>query len=172
MAKGDKISQKQALFCQHYVTDLNATQAAINAGYSQRTARQIASELLSKPHVAARVQELLKPKMDRYEITTENTLKHLAAIAYGRMGDIASWNESGVRFKPSEEIEEMAMASIEEVSESVSEHGCSLKIKQHSKAQALKLLGQYQALFKDRVEHSLESSFASLVLASVAAEKK
>jgi phage terminase small subunit len=53
-----KLSSKQKAFCEEYLIDLNAVQAAIRAGYSKKTARQIGSENLSKPDIAKYIVEL------------------------------------------------------------------------------------------------------------------
>ena len=58
-----KLTAKQQRFCDEYLTDLNATQAAIRAGYSQKTAGVIASENLKKPNI----QEYIKKRMDEKE---------------------------------------------------------------------------------------------------------
>ena len=60
----DALNPKQARFVAEYVKDLNATQAAIRAGYSAQTARQQASDLLAKPDIAAAVKELTAQQME------------------------------------------------------------------------------------------------------------
>lgn len=158
------LNEQQEIFCREYAQDPTSVhQAAIKAGYSAKSAMAQGSRLLTVAKIKRRVQELLKPKMDRYDISAENILRELSLIAFGRMGDVASWNESGVRFKPSDELTPEAMATVEEVSEHVSENGSSLKIKQHSKAQALNLLGKYQKLFTDKVEHSADETLEAML---------
>lgn len=63
------LTDKQERFCLEYVQDYNATQAAIRAGYSEQTARQIASEVLSKPHIQTRVRDLSNQSADELGIT-------------------------------------------------------------------------------------------------------
>ena len=53
-----KLTQRQEKFCREYVVSYNATQAAIKAGYSEKTARSMGSENLTKPDILARVREL------------------------------------------------------------------------------------------------------------------
>jgi len=53
-----KLTDKEELFCKEFIKDLNRTQAAIRAKYSKASAATIGSELLRKPHIRARVQEL------------------------------------------------------------------------------------------------------------------
>ncbi len=71
------LTAKQDRFCQEYLTDLNATQAAIRAGYSARTARSVASENLTKPDVAARVAALQAKRAAKVEVTQEYVLRRL-----------------------------------------------------------------------------------------------
>ena len=60
MAKKKKLTQKQEEFCKQFIVDLNATQAAKRAGYSQDTAYSIGWENLRKPEIASRIDELKK----------------------------------------------------------------------------------------------------------------
>ena len=58
--KGMKLTAKQRRFVQEYLIDLNATQAAIRAGYSKNSARQVGTENLSKPSIKQAIEERLK----------------------------------------------------------------------------------------------------------------
>jgi phage terminase small subunit len=80
MAK-DKLTDKQERFCEEYLIDLNATQAAIRAGYSEATAQQMGSENLSKPVVHARIAELKTARSEKLNIDAEWVLKRLVAIS-------------------------------------------------------------------------------------------
>lgn len=68
------LTPKQSLFVKEYLIDLNGTQAAIRAGYSEKTARQIAEENLSKPDIQAAVQEAMDKRAQKVEITAEYVL--------------------------------------------------------------------------------------------------
>ena len=78
---------RQARFIAEYLTDLNATQAAIRAGYSVRRARQTGSDLLQIPHVAASVAAAQSKKIRRAEITADRILERLDALADGAERD-------------------------------------------------------------------------------------
>jgi phage terminase small subunit len=71
---------KQKRFCEEYLVDFNATQAAIRAGYSKRTAAEISYEHLRKPHIQAYIQKLTQKLTDKAEITIESTLADLAKV--------------------------------------------------------------------------------------------
>ena len=70
-----------------YVVDFNATQAAIRAGYSKKTAKQIGEQNLSKVDVASRVRELMAPRRDAPRDLREKILKELEAIAFANASD-------------------------------------------------------------------------------------
>lgn len=76
------MTPKQERFVQEYLIDLNATQAAIRAGYSQRTARQIGDENLSKPDISAAIQQAKAARSERTEITADRVLQELGRIAF------------------------------------------------------------------------------------------
>lgn len=77
-----KLTAKQERFCREYIIDLNATQAAIRAGYSKKTANRIASENLSKLDIQKKIQELQQERAERTEITQDKVLKELAGIGF------------------------------------------------------------------------------------------
>lgn len=63
-----KLNAKQVRFCEEYLIDLNATQAAVRAGYSVKTAKQMGSENLSKPDIAEYIAELKQDRSKKTEI--------------------------------------------------------------------------------------------------------
>ena len=77
MSKSKKLTSRQEQFCQEYLIDLNGTQAAIRAGYSEKTANEIASENLAKPNIQARVAELKAKRLKRVENEQDSVLKEL-----------------------------------------------------------------------------------------------
>jgi phage terminase small subunit len=78
------LTAKQAAFIREYLVDLNATQAAIRAGYSEKTARFIAAENLTKPNIADAISEAQKQRSERIEWTAEEILRDLKQIATDR----------------------------------------------------------------------------------------
>lgn len=77
-----KLNDRQQLFAQEYLVDLNATQAAIRAGYSQKTARSQGERLLTNVDIAAAIQRGIKERIEKTQITAERVLLELAAIAF------------------------------------------------------------------------------------------
>jgi phage terminase small subunit len=72
-----KLKDKQELFCLEYLVDLNGAQAAIRAGYSEHTARQIASELLTKPDIENRLQQLMEERTKSVQIEVDDVLRDI-----------------------------------------------------------------------------------------------
>ena len=76
-----KMTPKQNRFCEEYIIDLNATQAAIRAGYSQKAARAIAAENLSKPDIQKKVEELKAAATEKAEVSVQDVLCGIRSIA-------------------------------------------------------------------------------------------
>ena len=64
-------NKKHETFCQEYIVDFNGTQAAIRAGYSPKSARSQASELLTNPNISARIRELQKERIERLTLNQD-----------------------------------------------------------------------------------------------------
>ncbi len=80
----DDMTRKQAIFCREYLLDFNATQAAIRAGYSTRTAYSIGNENLRKPGIRKRIRELVAARNTRTLVAADRVLGKLAEIAFGQ----------------------------------------------------------------------------------------
>lgn len=78
-----KLTAKQRRFCNEYLIDLNATQAAIRAGYSEKNARNIASENLAKPNIKAYIDERMAEKESQLIATQDEVLKYLTSVLRG-----------------------------------------------------------------------------------------
>lgn len=81
MITTQELTDRQARFCEEYLIDLNATQAAIRAGYSEKTAREQAAQNLSKLNIQEKIAELKAERSKRTEITQDSVIQELAAVA-------------------------------------------------------------------------------------------
>lgn len=90
-----KLTAKQQIFVNEYLIDLNATQAAIRAGYSKKTAQRIGSENLSKPLVAAAIQELADKRIERTQIDADWVLEQQVRVYEKCMTDIPVLDNEG-----------------------------------------------------------------------------
>lgn len=78
-----KMTAKQKRFCDEYLIDLNATQAAIRAGYSKKNANNIASENLAKPDIKKYIDERMAEKESELIATQDEVLKYLTSVMRG-----------------------------------------------------------------------------------------
>lgn len=159
-----KLTPKQQKFVDEYLTDLNATQAAIRAGYSKKTARSIAVELLTKPNIAAEIERQRKKTQEKLEISREKVIAELAAIAFANGTDYAKITsvegQAAVAFTPTESLSPEKRKAIAGIKTTQS----GIEVKTHDKLRAIELLGKYLGLFeqqKEVEEVSLADSIAA-----------
>lgn len=81
MITTQELTDKQARFCEEYLIDLNATQAAIRAGYSEKTANEQGARLLANVSVQEKIAELKAERAKRTEMTQDSVIQELAAVA-------------------------------------------------------------------------------------------
>jgi phage terminase small subunit len=152
------LTPKQQRFCEEYILDLNATKAAIRAGYSSETARSIGSENLSKPDIEAEIERLLEKRSGKLAIKAEDVLRETYLMAMSDIGE--AFDEEG-KLKPIHEIPmhlRRMISSVEvdelwepkEDGKGKEQVGFTRKIKFWSKEKALHLLGQHLNLFIER----------------------
>ena len=138
-------------FCYEYIKDLNGTRAAIRAGYSVKSARYIATELIHKPQVAILIKELTEEMLKKCEITTEKTLRELAKIGYFDLNDLR--DEKGKFPTAIKDINALSGSVVKNYKINVSLAGKIVKIEMYDKMRALELIGRYQNIFNERVQH-------------------
>ena len=92
------LTAKVETFCQEFIIDLNATQAAIRAGYSKDTARQQGSRLLTKVDVRMRVKELMKIRSENTLIDAGFVIESLVEVAQRcqQAKEVMEWKGKGV----------------------------------------------------------------------------
>jgi phage terminase small subunit len=151
-----KLTPKQQRFVEEYLIDLNATQAAIRAGYSKKTARKIGQENLTKPDIQKAIKEAMDERSKRTEVTADRVVQELAKIAFSDMKDFVRWNEYGVTILNSDEVDGTLLAEVSEtVNYNVFPNGGESekrqkKIKLHDKMKALELLGKHLGMWTEK----------------------
>jgi phage terminase small subunit len=144
------LTPKEKIFISEYLKDFNATQAAIKAGYSKKTAFVIGYEILRKPYI----QDAIKIQVDA--ILSDNKklalkiVKECEKIAFSKLDDFLEFDDDGVTLKASKDVDTSALESIQ-IDEMYGKAGSSVKkrIKQHDKLKALDILARYTELYKD-----------------------
>lgn len=142
---------KQKLFVKEYLLDLNATQAAIRAGYSAATAQQIGSELLKKSAISSEIAKAMAARSRRTGVTADRVITELAKVAFVNAADVINFEEGSIK----DEAEEEDLAAIQFVKmRNSKEDGVELEVKLADKLKALELLGRHLGMFNDSLNIS------------------
>ncbi|MDF2951740.1 MAG: terminase small subunit [Anaerocolumna sp.] len=164
-----KLTIKQQRFVEEYLIDLNATQAAIRAGYSVNNADKIGSELLGKTRVSEEISKAMAERSKRTGVNQDNIVIELTAIGFSNATDYVQIveepiivnghyvkdpdtgqlrKETVVKIIPTDKLPEdkkKAIAGIKEGRYGIELITCD-------KVKALELLGRHLGMFKDKVE--------------------
>lgn len=135
---------KQEKFCLEYLVDLNATQAAIRAGYSKKTAGRIGGENVHKPEIMAKIAEMRAKQEKRTEITADRVIEELARVGLARIDQAVECVGQTVKIKDFSELSPEVLAAVESVQETKD----GLRIKFHNKIAALDQLGRHLGIFE------------------------
>lgn len=92
------LNPRQQRFVEEYLIDLNATQAAIRAGYSEDTARAIGCENLTKPDIASAVEAAMAERSKRVQVTADEVLRELVDVAFSDVNDLVEHRVGCCRF--------------------------------------------------------------------------
>ena len=146
-----KLTPKQERFCNEYLVDLNATQSAIRAGYSPKTAMQIGEQNLRKLEIQKQLHKRMEDREKRTEITQDRVLQELSHIAFDDIKNYLSFytdSEGMVRtiVKDSDTVDTRA---IQEVSQG---KDGQFKFKVYCKDNALLQLGKHLGMFTEKIE--------------------
>ena len=184
-----KLTAKQQRFVQEYLIDFNATRAAIQAGYSEKTARFIGAENLTKPNIQEEIQRLGHKTVEKLDISREWVLGRLAAIAGADVTDFLSVttepatklgihpltgeviNVPGgyrqtVRITDTDKIPAGKTAALASIKQGA--NGIELKL--HDSVRALELLGKATGAFDNTVTPAQESNLFDAIVDSAGEE--
>lgn len=184
----DDLTPKQRRFVEEYLVDLNATQAAIRAGYSEGTAYSIGQENLKKPVVALAIQQAQQERSDRTQITQDMVLKELAKIGFSDIRKAIKWRSqlvteedqpdggdvlvvktivsNTVELVSSEDLDDATAAAVSEISQNATG---GIKLKMYDKKSALVDIGKHLGMFVDR--HELTGKDGAAVKLELDAER-
>lgn len=157
-----RLTPRQSRFVAEYLITLNATQAALKAGYSAKTAEHCGPRLLGIVGVASAIQDSLAKRAARTEVTADRVVTELARIAFG---DVGVWFDDQGRLKPIHELPIEARAALASVdvqrekttrtvdgTEEVTIEDCVVKVKAWDKVRALELLAKHLGIITERRE--------------------
>lgn len=154
------LTERELLFVQYYIGDANrnGTQSAIKAKYSERSARRIATENLSKPHIQKYIHDQTAPVLDALGATKDRLLQEWVKIG---LSDITDYLDDDWRIRNLSDIRKMATGAIESVQveervlmQDEDSEGTvlnrTIKFKLHNKIKALTTLSEIQGIIKPK----------------------
>lgn len=154
-----ELTAKQARFVEEYLVDLNATQAAIRAGYSEKTAYSVGHENLSKPDIAEAIAQAKSERSQRTQITADRVLQELGRIGFsdirnvltplGHLTNPADWDDDTAAAIGSIEVVTKPGEADEEGNRTVDHVH---KIKTWDKVSALEKIAKHLGMFVERHE--------------------
>ena len=153
-----KLTDKQERFCKEYMVDSNATQAAIRAKYSKKTASAIGKENLRKPLIKKRIDQLKAPIIKKLDLTAEMVLREMSLVAFSNIQDF--FGEDGylkpIHILTRDQAASLSSLDIQELYAGQGEDRLSIgeakKMKLWDKLKALNMLGNHLSLFQDKMD--------------------
>ena len=132
-----KLTEKQKAFCENYLIDLNATQAAIRAGYSAKSARQAAWNLLDRPEIQAYIKSRMESKNAELIATQDEILQYLTSVMRGKS--------------------QSEVVVVEGIGDGCSEARCMEKSPdEKERLKAAELLGKRHGLYTEKIEQAVD----------------
>lgn len=154
------LGTRQNAFVAEYLKDLNATQAALRAGYSEASAASQGARLLKNRKVALAIEEAQQRRSERIEVKQDDVLR---VLIRNLTFDIGAAHDEYGNLLPVHKMPEEVRKTIQSIE--WGQHG--VKVKFWSKDKALELAMRHLGLLKDKVEHSLDKTLEELVLGSM-----
>ena len=159
-----KLTEKQKKFVDEYLIDLNATQAAMRAGYSEKTARSIGQRLLTNVDIQKYMQEKQKELQERTSIRQEDVLRELATIGFAKITDFVGIYNGHVIPQDTADIPKDKIGAIA----SIEAGRDGIKIRLNSKLDALEKIGRHLGMFdNNRAQETAENNLIERMKDSV-----
>mgnify|MGYP001085254569 FL=1 len=147
-----KLTEKQKRFVDEYLIDLNATQAAIRAGYSVRTAKDIGCENLAKPNIQQKISEKMAERSKRTGVNQDRIVLELAKIAFVNAADVIDSDDATIKAGATDD-DTAAIQSVKvKVIPTKEGEGVEREIRLNDKLKALELLGKHLGMWNDKLD--------------------
>lgn len=165
-AKEKSLTPRQSIFVHEYLVDLNATQAAIRAGYSAKTAEVQGPRLLGNVRIAAEIQKGMDRRAARVDIKADQVLAEVARLAFANMLDFIKPTADGGAVVDLSKLSREQAAAIQEVTVDQYMEGSGeaarevkrIRFKLADKKGSLELLGRNLKMWTDKVDFRDTSS--------------
>lgn len=146
------LTEKQRRFVDEYLIDLNATQAAIRAGYSVKTAREQASQNLTKLSIQQAISEKMAERSKRTGVNQDRIVLELAKIAFVNAADVIDSDDATIKAGATAD-DTAAIQSVKvKVIPTKEGEGVEREIRLNDKLKALELLGKHLGMWNDKLD--------------------
>lgn len=170
MSRGNELTQKQESFCLEYFKTGNATQAAITAGYSSKTAASIASVNLLRPGVKARLQELHQTVQDATIADVRERKQILTEIARGNLMDYQEVGADGGYLNIDKEAPNSRaiseITSRTEYDNNGSNAAVVTRVRLHNPVQAIQELNKMEKIYSEAPQINVDNRSIEIIVAS------
>ncbi len=147
-----KLTEKQQRFIDEYLIDLNATQAAIRAGYSVKTAREQASQNLTKLNIQQAISEKMAERSKRTGVNQDRIVLELAKIAFVNVANVIDSDDATIKAGATAD-DTAAIQSVKvKVIPTKEGEGVEREIRLNDKLKALELLGKHLGMWNDKLD--------------------
>ena len=155
------LTPKQERFCQEYLIDLNATRAAIRAGYSENSAADIGHENLRKPDIENKISELAKARQERVQIDQDWVLKNIRDMFEFGADKYLKVDDSGQPFidvsgMTKDDLKFVESVKVDEYADGIGEDARQVKaitikgVPNSAKAKLLELAAKHLRMFDEK----------------------
>lgn len=159
------LTPKQERFCQEYLIDLNASQAALRAGYSPRNHVSIGAQLLMNTYVQLKISELKSAREAVTNVTAENVVREIASRA--SFDPSAIYGPDG-KIMPMKDWPESCRRMLKSFDQVETDEGLQItKVRWYDSSKPLELLGRHLGIFRDRLEVSGDDMTLRAILGAI-----
>jgi len=179
----DGLTDKQRAFCEEYLIDFNATQAATRAGYSPKTAKEQASQNLTKLNIQAYLGELMAARAERVQISQDEVLRELQHIAFDDIKNYLEFRTEKVKvdevdgkpiydYKTIVDVKDSQTIDTRNIQEVAIAPNGAFKFKLYGKDDALVNLGRHLGIFNDKLNLTSEEGASEIKISFVDKTKR
>lgn len=158
------LTSRQQRFVEEYLLDLNATQAAIRAGYAPANADKQGWQQLEKPRVSAAIQKAKAARTERTNVTADKVVRELARVGFSDVQSVARVTDEGIAVRLSEDWTEDDSRCVQSIGESFDKSGRrQVTVKLHDKMRALEALAKHTKVYDDSPNVNVNIPWAEMM---------
>ena len=143
-----ELTDKQVRFVEEYLVDFNATQAALRAGYSPKTANEQGSRLLANVSISDYIDKAMAERSRRTGISQDRVILELARIGFAKITDVIDPATAEIKTGATDDD----LACIQSIKVKPGEFGTEREVKMYDKKAALVDIGKHLGMFREKVD--------------------